>query len=50
MKMPKATLGAKMPQMGDKPSEFLKKEDFADKKQTSIEKLRAFLEKARSKK
>lgn len=50
VKMPKATLKPKMPEMGDKASEFLKKEDFAGVKQASIEKLRTFLEKVRAKK
>lgn len=47
VKLPKAS---KMPDPFGKPSLFFKKEDFAGVKQASIEKLRAFLEKARSKK
>lgn len=47
VKMPKAS---KMPDPFGKPSLFFKKEDFDSVKQTSIEKLRVFLEHNRSKK
>jgi hypothetical protein len=46
MKMPKAK---SMPKPGDKPSLFYKKEDFENVKQPSIENLRVFLERNRSK-
>lgn len=46
MKMPKPKA---MPTALDKPSKFFKKEDFGDIKHSSIELLRAFLEKQRSK-
>lgn len=46
LKMPKPK---SMPKATDKPSKFFKKEDFEGVKQPSIEKLRDFLEKHRSK-
>src|ERR1700687_1795775 len=46
MKMPKAKA---MPTALDKPSKFFKNEGFGDKKQSSIEKLKLFLEKQHSK-
>jgi hypothetical protein len=46
-KMPKPK---SLPKPGDKPSLFFKKEDFGSKKHPSVENLRTFLEKRRSKK